>query len=176
MVQLITRLTKEGYRIATVKQTNKAISMDTYDKDTWKHHQAGAHLVVFSSQCETDFLLDAPLSSSEVLRRISQLGNFDFIFIEGANDSKIPKIRIGSCKKRPNTIATYHGNFQEIVRLITQYKTPQPSSPDLCIRVNGTDIPLTEFPKQIITNTIIGMLQSLKNVQEIQTVTIELKR
>jgi molybdopterin-guanine dinucleotide biosynthesis protein MobB len=176
MVQLIARLTKEGQRVATVKQTDKAISMDTQNKDTWRHHQAGAHLVVFSSQKETDFLLDAPLSSSEILHKISGLGDFDFIFIEGANDPNIPKIRIGACKKRSNTLATYDGNFQEILRLVTQERTPQPSSPDLRIRVNGKDIPLNEFPTQIITNTILGMLQSLKNVQDIQTVTLELKR
>ena len=54
---LVSQLTKEGYMVATVKQTKKAISLDTMNKDTWRYHNAGAELVVFSSQCETDFLL-----------------------------------------------------------------------------------------------------------------------
>ncbi len=176
IVQLVTRLTTEGYKVATVKQTNKAISMDTKDKDTWRHHHAGAHLVVFSSRSETNFLLDGPLSSSEILQRISNVGRFDFILIEGADDPSIPKIQIGSGKKRSNTIATYKNNFQEIFCLLKKERTIRSSASDLSIRVNGIDVPLTQFPAQIISNTIIGMLESLKTVQDIRTVTIELKR
>jgi len=176
IVQLVARLTKEGYRVATVKQTNKAISMDTTNKDTWMHHHAGAHLVVFSSRSETNFLLDAPLSSSEILRRISEFGNFDFILVEGADDPDIPKIQVGLGRRRSNTIAVYKDNFQEIFALLKKQTTIQPSPSDLSIKVNGMDIPLTQFPAQIISNTIVGMLGSLKNVQDIHKVTIELKR
>jgi len=176
IVQLVSQLTKEGYQVATMKQSNKTISMDTENKDTWRHHQAGAHLVVFSSRSETNFLLDAPLRSSEILRRISEFGNFDFILVEGADDPDIPKIQVGKGRKRSNTIAVYKDNFQEIFALFKKKGTIRPSPSDLSIKVNGMDIPLTEFPAQIISNTIVGMLGSLKNVQEIHKVTIELKR
>jgi molybdopterin-guanine dinucleotide biosynthesis protein B len=176
IVQLVTRLSKEGYQLATVKQTNKEISMDTKNKDTWRHHKAGARLVVFSSRSETNFLLDNSLSFSEMLRRISGFGCFDFILVEGADEPDIPKIQVGSGKKRSNTIAIYHDNFQEILALLKKEGTPQPSAPDLCIRVNGKIIPLTQFPAQIISNTIVGMLTSLKTVQDIHMVSIELKR
>jgi len=176
LVQLVTRFTKEGCRVATVKQTNKDISMDVKDKDTWRHHQAGARLVVFSSRLETNFLLDTPLSSAEILRRISDFGSVDYVFIEGADDPEIQKIQVGSGKKRSNTLATYKGNFQEILTLLKKEEQVQPCLPDLSIKVNGTDIPLTEFPVKIISSTIIGMLGSLKNVQDIQTVSIQLKR
>jgi molybdopterin-guanine dinucleotide biosynthesis protein B len=176
IVQLVTRLSKEGYQIATVKQTNKEISMDTKNKDTWRHHQAGAGLVVFSSRSETNFLLDKSLSFSEMLQSISDLGCFDLILVEGADDPDIPKIQVGPCKKRSNTIATYNDNFQEILALLKKEGTLQPSTPDLCIRVNGKIVPLTEFPAQIISNTIVGMLGSLKTVQDIHMVSIILKR
>lgn len=176
IVQLVTRLSKDGYQVATVKQTNKEISMDTKNKDTWRHHQAGAGLVVFSSRCETNFLLDKCLSFSEMLRSISGFGCFDFILVEGAADPDIPKIQVGSGKKRSNTIATYKDNFQEILALLKKEETPKLSSPDLCIKVNGKNVPLTPFPAQIISNTIVGMLGSLKTVQDIHMVSIELKR
>lgn len=176
IVQLVSQLTKEGYQVATMKQSNKTISMDTKNKDTWRHHQAGAHLVVFSSRSETNFLLDAPLSSSEILQRISEFGNFDFILVEGADDPDIPKIQVGFGRKRNNTIAVYKNNFQEIFALLKKQATIQPSPSDLSIKVNGMDIPLTQFPAQIISNTIVAMLGSLKNVQDIHTVTIELKQ
>ena len=176
IVQLVTRLTKEGYQIATMKQTNKAISMDTKNKDTWRHHNAGAHLVVFSSHSETNYLLNEPLNTPEILRKISAFGEFDFILVEGADDPDIPKIQIGGGKKRSNTIAIYKDNFQEILALLKHQGKEQPSTPDLSIVVNGKTIPLTQFPAQIISNTIVGMLTSLKDVQNMNEVTIQLKR
>jgi hypothetical protein len=43
---------------------------------------------------------------------------------------------------------------------------------DICIKVNGKEIKLTEFPTEIIKNTICGMLKSLKGVEEIKNVEI----
>lgn len=46
---------------------------------------------------------------------------------------------------------------------------------DISIKVNGKQIPLTEFPTEIIKNTIHGMLKSLKGVDEIIDVEISFK-
>ena len=43
----------------------------------------------------------------------------------------------------------------------------------ISVKVNGQEIPLTEFPTEIITNTICGMLKSLKDVDEIKNVEIK---
>jgi molybdopterin-guanine dinucleotide biosynthesis protein MobB len=176
IVKLVKQLVKEGYLIATIKQTKKAISMDTKRKDTWLHHGAGAELVVFSSICETDFLLNKSMITSEIIQRITEFGCYDIILVEGADDSSIPKIQIGVGKKRENTIASYKHNFNEILKIIKKELKMKPSLQRLCITVNGKNISLTEFPEQIITNTIVGMLGSLKDVQDIKEVTIQLKR
>lgn len=42
----------------------------------------------------------------------------------------------------------------------------------LLVKVNGKQIPLTEFPEEVIKNTICGMLRSLKGVKEIKKVEI----
>ena len=44
------------------------------------------------------------------------------------------------------------------------------------IRINNEEIKLTEFPAKIILNTIIGMLQSLRGVEKIESAEIRLKR
>ena len=44
---------------------------------------------------------------------------------------------------------------------------------DITIKVNGKNIPLTEFPAEFIKNSICGMLRSLKGVDEIKTVEIK---
>jgi len=43
----------------------------------------------------------------------------------------------------------------------------------ISIKVNGQEIPLAEFPTEIIANTICGMLKSLKDVDEIKNVEIK---
>jgi molybdopterin-guanine dinucleotide biosynthesis protein MobB len=173
---LVSQLTKEGYIVATVKQTKKAISLDTMNKDTWRYHNVGAGLVVFSSQCETDFLLYKTFGFSEIIERISSFGCYDVILVEGANDSNIPKIQLGTGKKRNNTVASYEGNIKEILILIKGELKKKPLLQHLNISVNGKNIPLTKFPEQIIINTIIGMLSSLKGVQDINEFILELKR
>ena len=45
----------------------------------------------------------------------------------------------------------------------------------LSIKVNGEKILLTEFPEEFIKNTIIGILKSLKGVDEIKDFEINYK-
>ena len=44
------------------------------------------------------------------------------------------------------------------------------------IKVNGEEVFLTEFPEQIITDVILAMLKTLKGVEEIEDVVIEMKK
>jgi len=47
---------------------------------------------------------------------------------------------------------------------------------ELSIKVNGEDVRLTDFPREIITNLILAILKSLKDVDEdVESVEIELK-
>jgi hypothetical protein len=50
---------------------------------------------------------------------------------------------------------------------MTKYKT--------ILTVNGKTIPLTEFPDEFIQNTILGMITSLKGVDEVKTVNLRLE-
>jgi molybdopterin-guanine dinucleotide biosynthesis protein MobB len=176
IVTLLSHLTKEGYRVATIKQTNKSVSMDTQQKDTWRHREAGAGLVVFASHRETDFLIRKKYGTSEIIRRITQFGIFDLVLIEGADDPEIPKIQLGSGEKRRNTIATYKGDLEEILTIIKLELKKITRLPALHVTVNGKVVPLTEFPETIITQTIMAMLSSLKGVSDIRQATIELER
>lgn len=45
---------------------------------------------------------------------------------------------------------------------------------EIQLRINGKEIPLTEFPKSIIISTILGMLQVLKDVDVIKSVEIKI--
>jgi molybdopterin-guanine dinucleotide biosynthesis protein MobB len=176
IVKLVTHFTKEGVRVATVKQTKKSLSLDTEGKDTWRHHGAGSHLVVFSSACETDFLFHQAMNTSDILQKIKEFGSYDLVFIEGADDPTIPKIQVGASEIRKNTIAQYKNNFNDVVNVIKKGIKIEQSSQQLRVIVNGKNVQLTEFPEHIITNTIMAMLASLKGVQNISEFTIQLMR
>jgi len=46
---------------------------------------------------------------------------------------------------------------------------------EINIKVNGKNIPLSEFPSEFIINSISGMLRTLKDVDEIRDVEIKIK-
>jgi molybdopterin-guanine dinucleotide biosynthesis protein B len=118
IVDIIKLLSKKGFKIATVKISDKNIEIDAKGKDTWKFTDAGSKLVVLSSVNETDFILKQSKNSDEIINHINNLGDFDVIIIEGAKDKSIPKIRIGNIAVRENTVLTYNGDINKIVKII----------------------------------------------------------
>jgi len=44
------------------------------------------------------------------------------------------------------------------------------------LTVNGQNIPLTEFPDEFIQNTILGMIKSLKGVDDVKTINLKLEQ
>lgn len=172
VVDIIKRLSNEGFRVASIKITDKKIEIDTKGKDTWKHGEAGSKLVVLSSVNETDFLLKQCEDISEIINQINHIGQYDLILVEGGNDKFIPKIRIGDIKERENTILTYSGDFEKLIEMIKNEILRRRNMDNIIIKVNGKEVTLTEFPTEIIKNTICGMLKSLKGVDEIKNVEI----
>ena len=118
ITKIIERLVSENLTVATVKITDKKIGLDKENKDTWRHSEAGAKLVVLSSPIETDFILKENRNIKEMIQKINRLGEYDIILIEGAKSPEIPKIRIGEITERENTILTYQDNFEEIITKI----------------------------------------------------------
>jgi len=175
IVDIIKLLTKEGFKTASVKISDKKIDIDTKTKDTWKFAEAGSHLVVLSSTDETDFFLKNKLNSQKIIDKINFISNYDLIIIEGANDDFTPKIKLGSIKERKNTILDYKSDFEKLIKTIKKEIIRRKNMEKISIKVNGKQIPLTEFPAEFIINTITGMLKSLKGVKDIKNIQINIK-
>jgi len=118
VVDLIKRLTNEGFKVATIKRSDKEISIDNPGKDTFRHTWAGAELTVLSSRNETDFIIKKSLEMIDIIEFISKIDYYEFIFIEGASDRAIPKIRIGDITKRENTVFDYDNDFEKLYNLV----------------------------------------------------------
>lgn len=84
---------RRGWRVATVKHDVHGFDMDKPGKDTWRHAQAGADIVVISSPNKIAVLEkveeDQPLD--EVVKRVRGV---DIIFTEGYKRSNKPKIEV----------------------------------------------------------------------------------
>jgi molybdopterin-guanine dinucleotide biosynthesis adapter protein len=175
IVNLIKKLNKDGYSVATIKQTDKPINVDTLGKDTWKYQEAGSSVAVLSSSAETDFFMKEKKTQIQIIDLIRVFGTYDIILVEGVNDPNIPKIRVGECTEREKTICNYHDNMNEIYTLIIGKINDSRDfikKNKIEVKVNGKTIPLTEFPSVFIINTILGMLRSLKGVDGIETAEI----
>ena len=118
IVDIIKKLSHEGFNIATIKITDKKIKIDTKQKDTYRYYKAGSKMIVFSSPIETDFLHLKCFETDEILEYLNKFGKYDLVIIEGVNDKNVPKIRIGDIEERQNTILTYDGNFKGLIKLI----------------------------------------------------------
>ena len=175
IVEIIKRLTNEGFKIACVKISDKKINIDTKSKDTWKYAKAGSKLVVLSSKAETDILIKNKEDIQKLIDQINFINKYNLIIIEGANDSLTKKIRLGNIKIRKNTIETYKGDFEKLIKTIKKEIIRRNKMEKISIKVNGKQIPLTEFPAEFISNTITGMLKSLKGVKDIKKVEINIE-
>jgi len=175
IVDIIKHLTDEGFNVATVKITDKDISIDAEGKDTWKHSRAGSKLTILSSSTETDFLIKQNKKIDEIINHITDLGEYDIILVEGINDKNTPKIRLGNIKERYNTILTYKGDFKGLVEIMKKEVSRGKNMKKINVKVNGKEIPISEFPSDIIKNAICGMIESLKGIDEIKTVEIKIE-
>jgi Na+-translocating ferredoxin:NAD+ oxidoreductase RNF subunit RnfB len=64
-----------------------------------------------------------------------------------------------------------------IVAGISKLRTcPLKVKEDLIIEVNGVKLPLKNFPKKIVQNTLLGMISSLQGSEKIQTLKIEMRK
>ncbi len=111
--ELIRRLKKEGYRIATIKNIPKRFSIDTEGKDTWRHGEAGASVVVSSSPNETAFIFKRGMDLKEIVDILNKIARPDLILVEGRRGERIPKIAVGDIELEG--AMKYEDNLAEIL-------------------------------------------------------------
>jgi molybdopterin-guanine dinucleotide biosynthesis protein MobB len=172
ITEIIKQLADDGLRIANIKISDKKIDIDKPGKDTYKYAKAGSKLVILSSADETDFMLKQKEETNTIIERIKNFDEYDLIIVEGAKHKSITKIRLGDIEERENTILTYEGDFEELIKIIKEEILRRKNMNKTCLKVNGKKVPLSEFPNDLIKNTICGMLKSLKGVDKIKTVEI----
>lgn len=89
VTKIVAELVKRGLTVGTVKHTHH--SFDTEGRDTWKHSEAGAEIVVGSGK-ETFFTLQESLDLDTILSVLKFIKNPEYVVLEGFKHSKYAKV------------------------------------------------------------------------------------
>lgn len=86
---IIKELRRRRYSVGTVKEIHcKDFSLDEEGTDTYRHIMAGSQRVTARGNEETGIIFKKKLSIDEILKKYE----YDFVILEGVEDSNIPKI------------------------------------------------------------------------------------
>jgi len=192
--KLIRELTSRGYQVATIKHTHHGQTLGQPHKDSWRHIQAGSQATVFSSP--NGISMVKPVSQELTIDEIARLlgEDYDIILTEGFSLGSAPKIEVHrkevgtllrSAKKRiavvtdePLEIKTRQFSLEDVKGVVDLLEVGfiKPQEERISLYVNNTFIPLTVFPKQIITRVVLAVASCLKGVGEVKNIQIFFRR
>ena len=194
--KLVPELTRRGYRVATVKHDVHGFEVDREGKDSWRHKQAGAHTVVISSPNKVALIRDVEkdLTLDEIRERWIQ--DVDLILSEGYKKDIQPKIEVFRKEKHKKLLCTKKDNLVAIVsnqkfnvgvpcfhledmkglsNFIEKEFIKSKQKKEVSLRVDGKPIPMTPFVREFLTQTVKGMLYSLKGCKTSQRIDIRIE-
>jgi molybdopterin-guanine dinucleotide biosynthesis protein B len=192
--KLVRELKSRGYRVATIKHTSQKLAFDEPGKDSWRHTQAGSEVTTI---CSPDkIVLIKPIAREASLEEIAHLlgEDYDIILTEGFRQGDAPKIEVhrqeagpplATTKKliaiatdEPLETKTRQFSLEDITGLadLVEQGFIRPERERFSIYVNNAPIPLSSFPRQIISNILLAMTSSLKGVKGIKSLEIFLRK
>lgn len=195
--KLIAELKRRGYRLATVKHDVHGFDMDQPGKDSWRHAQAGADAVVVSSPQKLALLqkTDHDASLDELARLLGE--SYDLILTEGYKQSSAPKIEVhrkaagqGGLLCSPQELVAV-ATDEPLEALVPQFSLEdaaglaslieerflsRPRQEWTTLYVNGAQIPLTPFVQEILRETTLGLVSTLRGVDRVETLELSFRR
>ena len=194
MEELIRDLKSRGYRVGTVKHTPQGMTFDEPDKDSWRHIQAGSEVTAISSPDQVVLIkpITPALTIDEIARLIGE--DCDIILAEGFKQGSAPKIEVhrrevgpplSAVKKliaiatdEPLETKTRQFSLQDIKGLadLLEKGFIKPQRERTSLYINNVSVPLTSFPKEIISNVLLTMVSCLKGVGEVSSLDIFLRK
>lgn len=193
--ELIAELKHRGYRVATVKHDVHGFEIDQPGKDSWRHAQAGSDAVVISSPQKLALIKqvdhDPPLE--EIARLLGH--NFDIILTEGYKNSNMPKIEVHRKALKEGLLCSpdeliavatdehldipvWQCSLDDIPKLadfIEQTFLTEPKE-EATLFVDDNPIPLTPFVRNFISETIRGMVSTLKRVEDPKSIDLWIRK
>jgi molybdopterin-guanine dinucleotide biosynthesis protein B len=194
--KLIPELSRRGYRVGTVKHDAHGFEMDREGKDTWRHRKAGAQTIAISSptQVATIRQVQAEMELEELVARY--FWQEDVLIAEGFKRSRFPKIEIFRTAIEPSPICGVKDNligivtddpvevdvsvfrFEEVARVadfIEDRYLKERKKPSILVQLDGKQIPMNDFVRDILIGAIKGMLSSLRGWKNPRKIDIHIR-
>lgn len=193
--KVIAELKRRDRRVATVKHDAHSFEMDHPGKDTWRHRQAGSDVVVISSPEKLAVIerVDQEQTLDQIAARY--IGNVDIILAEGYKRSKKRKIEISrrevgtellcaeeellavvSDQKFP--ISVPHFGLDDaagVVDLLEEKVIGHAHLPHVDLLVDGQVVALKDFPHDVLSKGILGMLSALRGIDSPREVQVKIR-
>jgi molybdopterin-guanine dinucleotide biosynthesis adapter protein len=195
MEKLIKEFKARGYRVGAVKHAHQTVDLDAPGKDTWRFSQAGSDAVAVSSPSRITIFNN--LDHEPVLEEtVMLLGvNYDIVLAEGFKTARAPKIEVCpsgnqgdmvcsesdlraviSDAKLPVKIPLFGRDEISRIADFIENEIIATMPDDVSITVNGKNLPLKRFVKDIIASSILAMIGTLKTVGIIRTASIHIRK
>ena len=192
--KLIGELKRRGYNLAVIKHSSGGFDMDQPGKDSWRFTRAGSDTVVLSSSSQIGIIksVEHEATLEELLYQIDD--DYDLVLTEGFKGGPAPKIEVHqsgsellcsagellavvSDEPLDLTVPRYSpGEVEALADLIDEKVSAQSEDENTLLFVNGTPVPLNFFVKRLISKTLLGMVSTLKGVDEVRNLRISLSR
>ncbi|BAU28372.1 molybdopterin guanine dinucleotide biosynthesis accessory protein MobB [Aneurinibacillus soli] len=112
LCKLIADLSSRGIRIGTIKHDAHTFEVDKPGKDTFRHREAGAHVVSITSADKTAIMIQEHRSIEQLLPYYSEV---DLVLIEGYKFATYPKFVV----LRESSHATLLEDVTDIESVVT---------------------------------------------------------
>jgi molybdopterin-guanine dinucleotide biosynthesis adapter protein len=192
--KLITELISRGYRVATMKHTPMGMSWNEDDKDSQRHLRAGSEATIICDP--TRLVMVKPVGKTPPLEEIARLfgEDYDIVITEGFKQDDAPKIEVHRRGVAPplkdvkklfaittdepldTKVRQFALDDVKGIANLLEEGFIKPQKERLLLYVNDEPIALSAFPRDIITNMLLGMANSLKGVGQIKNLKIFLRR
>ena len=194
--RLIPELKGRGYRLATLKHSIHGFSMGQEEKDSQRLVQAGSDAVVVS--CAQGVAMFKRVEQEQGPEQLSFLvgADYDLIITEGYKRGTAVKIEVR--KEGPDSDLACHpsellavvtdepldipvpqyarSDVQGLADLIERVLLAPAQGDEISLLVNNVPVPLTPFPRDIITRVLLAMVSTLKGVGEVRNLDLRLRR
>jgi molybdopterin-guanine dinucleotide biosynthesis protein B len=192
--RVVRELKRRRYRIATVKHSLHGVDIDSPGKDSWTFARAGSDAVVISSPDKLVLIksVDHDPRIEEILLTVG--AEYDLVLVEGLRKSKAAKIEVHRkqlgddllCSTRELSAIVTDGSLDVNVPQLPIGDTQAiadfvertfvlGAERDTLVLVNGKQVSMKPFAKNIIAETALAMVSTLKGVGKVRTVDISVR-
>lgn len=112
---LVSKLTTRGYRVATIKHDVHGFEIDHEGKDSWRHKQAGAAVVVLSSPRQIALVMDVEREWDPGEMGMFWTGGVDLVLTEGYKRASFPKIEVNLTRESEPWLCAGDSSLEAVV-------------------------------------------------------------